>query len=163
MVAAVSRCFCGCRRRVLVRGRVANLYGRNAAKLAAEMGAFVEMAQKETLRLSPDLGWGAQQVADIRDGLNERASTYAEVVHREKKLKDVDRLDYVEYRDRAAALLSDYRHWLSENPEQLRTAALGKWAEDSGLSDEELATRLASTHPADLEKILAEHERRAAP
>jgi hypothetical protein len=159
----MSRCFCGCGRRVLVRGRVANLYGGNAAKLAAEMQAFVEGSGEDTSMFPPDLGWSVAEAADIRDVLRERASTYAEVVHREKKLSEVNRLDYVGYRDQATALLADFRRWLSENPEQLLMAALGKWAEDNELTDEEVAARLASMDPAELEQVLARYERRAQP
>jgi hypothetical protein len=161
MVAGMSRCFCGCGRHVLVRGRVANLYGGNATKLAAEMAAFVEGREEEAP--PPDLGWDVAEVTQIRDGLRDCSSIYREVVHREKKLSHVNRLDYVGYRDRAVALLADYRQWLSENPEQLRTAALGQWITDNGFTDEEAAARLANLDQAELERALARYERRVGP
>lgn len=161
----MSRCFCGCGRRVFIRGRVANLYGGNAAKLAAEMGAYVEAREGEGA-LSLDLGWGTdgltdQGVADIRDGLRECASTYREVVHRERKLSEVNRLIYVRDRDQALLLLQGFRQRLRENPEQLRMAVLAKWAEDNGLTDEEAAARLAEMNDAEIERLLARYERRA--
>jgi hypothetical protein len=123
---------------------VANLYGGNAAKLAAEMGAAVEQGEDEHPELLSELGWNASEVQAIRDGLRECSTTYGQVVHRERKLGDVNRLVYVGYRDQAVALLTDYRRWLHQNPEERRIAELGKFMTDRGIPEDATGDELGA-------------------
>jgi hypothetical protein len=155
----MSRCFCGCGRRVLIRGRVANLYGGNAAKLAAEMAEAVEAEKDEEAPFVPPnvLPFTPANVPNIRDGLTSCAADYRAVVHGEQKLSELSRLDYVVPRDEALTVLAAFRHWITESP-QRRRAALGQWVIDSGLTEEEIMARLRE-NPAEVEQIISGYER----
>jgi hypothetical protein len=121
----MAHCFCGCGRRLLIRGHLANAYGEDAGSFAAMVR---ELLNRE---MAADLfDRTPHELRALVGALERFRADYRDVVHGDRKLSEIDRADWVLCREEAASirLLVDQRR-----------RALGQWAINRGLSAEEAA------------------------
>lgn len=149
----MARCFCGCGRRVLVKGSVANVYGENGDKLAANVRALLELEDFKD-----------QAEARLRELLLELKrlrSTYMDAVHGDARLPRAIYEKWMLYRDQALTVVSSAQQHTQADPNERAVAALGQWAVDQGLTDEQTAEAMLTMEPAELERIASDYKRSA--
>jgi hypothetical protein len=153
----MARCFCGCGRRVLIRGRVANIYGGNADTLVKNLCALEEEPDAFPVPLPEDL-------PQVIGNLEELRYLYRCGVHREGVPGGarVEYDDWVHWRNRALEILAPVHEAIASDPEAMRTAALGTtlgpWFEEQekkGVSTDE-AAKLLLKSPEEIDRILGQ-------
>jgi hypothetical protein len=150
----MARCFCGCGRRVLIKGRVANVYGDNAntfAEMVRELLDDPEDAAKLVDRTPDELGLLLDSLEAFRTG-------YRAVMHGDMRLREMDYDAWVLCRDEAfgITLLIDER--VKADPRRRRLRALGQWAIDEDLTEDQALQQTLQMDPADFERIISRYD-----
>lgn len=149
-VGRMATCFCGCSRKVRVRGRIANVHGGNTKRLVDELDAMLQA------ELFTDTSGEVRLRALVSEGATQ-AAAYQAAVHGDRPLESIDHDAWVRWRDQATALLADPQSVVSSHDERTRIASVGDGIDRHGLADDEGAG-LSKITGAEVEDIRADRK-----
>jgi hypothetical protein len=152
-------CFCGCGRRILLKGRIANVYGENATNFAGLINALFDEDAASLIE-----GLDRDELLHLEDRLKWFGDGYRDVVHGDRRLSEMEPFydDWVATRDRALAILNLTEERIAADPGTRRMTAMGDWIRDQSLTPEEAAPVALRMDPDEFERILRDYEQRRA-
>jgi hypothetical protein len=104
-----------------------------------------------------------QDVRSLLAALEDSRDGYRDVVHRDKRLSQMDRGVWVARRDRAVSILAVAEERAIQDPEARRAMALGDWLQEEGLPEsdpERVLKRMTELGEDEMERILQGYEAR---
>src|SRR5437660_3757433 len=119
----MSRCFCGCRRRVIRKSRrVANVYGYNANMFAEIVRYLLDQPDGDSAKYAER---SPHELSHLLDALETFRAGYRDVVHGDTRLSEMDPYyyDWVRTRDEGFAIKMLIDDRAANDPRQRRGQA----------------------------------------